>query len=175
MRKISYKYVLAFVLVLVFAAISMRYFIFGILTLFSAIFGFYHDRVNKTPYDFRLTLFMGIIITRQYGLLFTFIYVVLSNVIPNIIAGGRIDGASIIFYGEFFLVYSIVLLFPSVNIITLGIILVITEAILGIFINQMFGVPGFVAVSAGAVAAIVRTIYFLTLGELVMFLFRFVP
>jgi len=154
--------------------INQRVFIFGVLTAIAGIFGFYHDKINKTVFDFRLSLFLGIIITRYYGLLYTLIFFLLSNILPTFLAGGRIDGPSIVFYIEFFAIFTSVLFFPSINIILLGIILVTIDAILGIFINSFLGVPWILATLAGVVAFTIRSIYFLTLGTAIEFLFRFI-
>ena len=57
-------------------------------------------------------------------------------------AGGRLDGPTMIFHIEFFLMFSIVLLFPHMDIILLGIFLVMADAVIGIFINGRLGALG---------------------------------
>jgi hypothetical protein len=145
--------------------LNRRLLVLGIITFIAAIIGYYHDKINKTVFDFRLSFILGIIITRYYGLFYTLVFFVLSNILPNLLAGGRIDGPSMIFHLEYFALFASVLLFPNTDLLLLGLILVAIDALLGIFINGTLGVPWFLAVMAGTVAFIMRTIYFLTIGS----------
>ena len=47
----------------IFFLINPSYFIFGLLVTFSGLFSFYHDKYNRTEIDFKMPLFMGIMIT----------------------------------------------------------------------------------------------------------------
>lgn len=170
--KIQKKHIVFALLLVIASSINFKLFLFAILTFASAVFSYYHDKHNRTPFDFRPALFLGIIITRFYGLEYTLAYFIISNVIPTILAGGRIEGSTFIFYVEFFVFFASVLLFPKADIIFLGIILICIEAVLGTFINQFFGVPGFLAISAGIIAICVRAIYFMTIGEFMVFVFH---
>ena len=173
-KTIPIKFLFITILVIMSFFIAKKLFIFAMLTLLGAVFGYYHDFVNKTAIDFRLTFVLGIIITRHYGLLYTVVFFISSQIIPTIIAGGRIDGPTIVFYFEYFVFYGLVLLFPYVDIIILGIILVSIEVIFGFFINGFLGVPWIMSFFASFIALVMRIIYFLTLGRLIEFVFTLV-
>lgn len=171
---IKARHLLIPLILVIFFLFNRRYFVFGILTLFSGVFSFYHDKYNRGPIDFKMPLFLGIFITRHYGLLFTAIFYIVGDVIPTIIAGGRIEGVSILFLGWQLIVNAMVLLFPNIDIITLGITLVIVETIGSTLIKFFTGFPGIVAFISSILSVLTRIIYFLTLGEILEFLLKYV-
>ena len=121
-----------------------------------------------------MPLFLGIIITRQYGLGFAVLFYILSDIIPTLLAGGRIEAVSILFLTWQIIVNAMVLLFPLVDIILLGIILVFIEAIGSTIIKSFFGFPGVVAFVSSILSVLARVVYFLTLGKLLEILFRLI-
>ena len=165
------KYLLIPLLLAIFFLINRRYFMYGFLTIFSAVFSFYHDKVNRTPIDLKMPLFIGMFITREYGLLFTFIFFIISDLLPSLVAGGQMDGTSLLFIGWYFVVNALVLMFPSTQLTVLGPLLVIVEALGSVFIKSLFGYPGIVAVATTIMSVLVRIIYFLTLGEILQLIF----
>ncbi len=172
--KIDKKYLLIPLFLIIFFLIDKRYFVYGFLTVFSGIFSFYHDKINRTPIDFKMPLFFGIIITRYYGLHFTLVFFILSDVIPSLLGGGRIQGPTLFFYAWYFIINAAVLLFPQTNIIVIGIILVIVEFFGSIIIKSFFGIPGAVAIVSSVLSVLTRVVYFLTLGEVFQFLFKLI-
>jgi hypothetical protein len=156
--------VLAFILS--FLALE-KYFVFVLLTIGSAIFNFYHDRFNKTIFDFKLTLVMGILLSHKYGIVYGLIFLFTSNVIPTILGGGKINAPYFIFNLEFLIIFLISSLLTEINVILLGIALVILDSILGVIINTNLGINMFVAISSGTASLLIRIVYFLTLGRLI--------
>jgi|SaaInlStandDraft_4_1057021.scaffolds.fasta_scaffold62121_2 hypothetical protein len=154
--------------------ITKKYFIFAIFAIFSAFFSYYHDRVNKTIIDFKLTLFLGIMITWKFGLMFTFIFFIISDFIPMLLGGGRIEGASILFIAWYFIVNSFVLINPGIDILVYGVILVIVEMLGSTFIKSLFGYPPIIAIGSSIFSIITRIVYFLTFGEIVKFIFQYI-
>lgn len=171
---IEKKHLFIPLLLLAFFLINKHYFVFVFLTVFSALISFYHDKYNRTNVDLKMVFFIGIMITWKYGILYTFIFFVLSDVIPLLLSGGRIGAVTLPFYAWYFIVNSLVLLFSSTNIILLGSILVVVEFIGSIIIKMFFGIPGFVAVFSSILSVIVRIIYFSTLGRLLLLLFNII-
>jgi len=169
-HKIKKRHLAFSLVVLIIFLLNKRYFVFGALSIISGIFSFYHDKYNRTPIDFKLALFLGIIITRYYGILFTFIFFIFSDFIPSMLGGGSIEGADLLFIGWYFVVNLLVLPFKQANIIYLGIILVIVETIGSTIIKSMTGFPGIVAFTSSVLSVAVRIIYFLTLGEVLIFM-----
>ena len=84
------------------------------------------------------------------------------------------DAPSLVFHLLYVLLFGIATLFPNISLIILGIMLVFTDGILGIFINMSLGVPHFMAILSAIVAVTIRIIYFLTLGRLVEFVFSLI-
>ena len=171
---ITRKHLLMPLLFVVLFLINRKYFVFGALTVFSAVFSYYHDKINRTPIDFNMPLFLGIMITRQFGFLYTFIFYILSDLLPGLLAGRDMEAQSFIFLGWQLIVCSLVLLFPSVDIILLGVILVIVETIGSVFINMTRGFPGIVAFASSLLSMLARIGYFLSLGTVLKFIFRLI-
>jgi hypothetical protein len=160
-------------LILVLFMYNKRYFVFAMLTFFSAIFGFYHSKFNRTPIDFKLALFLGIFITRYYGIMFTFIFFIISDIIPALLGGDSINGPDLFFIGWYFIVNTIVLLFPSVPMTTIGPILVVIESIGSIIINtKIGGIPGIMSIWIQIINITARITYFLLFSGLLEIIFR---
>jgi hypothetical protein len=172
--KINRKHLFYSLVLLVFFLINRKYFMFIALTLGSAIFSFYHSKVNKSPLDFKMALFLGLFITREYGILFTLVFFIISDIIPALLGGESMQGPDLFFFAWYFIVNAAVYFFPAVPMTTLGPVLVVIEATGSFFINSFFGYPGMMAVFISALAILVRIIYFLTLGRLLEVLFRFI-
>jgi hypothetical protein len=119
-----------------------------------------------------MALFLGLFITKYYGIQFTFLFFILSDILPSLIGGESIKGPSIIFWIWYFIVNSIVLFFSNINLLILGPILVVIESIGSIIIHSYFGFPGIMAIGISLISVIVRIIYFLTLGRLLEQLFK---
>jgi len=171
---INQRQLLIPLVLLVFFLINKKYFVFGLLSVLSGIFSFFHDKYNRAPIDFKLPLFLGILISWKFGLLYAAIFFILSDTIPSLIGGGRVNAATLIFIAWFFMIYTIVLFFPGVDIITLGVILVFVEAIGSTIIKSFFGFPPFVAFFSSIFTIVVRIIYFLTLGKVIVWIFQFI-
>ncbi|MBN2368730.1 hypothetical protein JXC34_06935 [Candidatus Woesearchaeota archaeon] len=163
--KINKKHLLLPLILVIFFIINRKYFMFGLLTILSGIFSFYHDRINRSPIDLKMPLVLGIIIARYYGVLFAVIFFVLSDLIPSILGGGEVEGRSLVFFAWTFAIYGAVTYFPQINIITLGIILVSIEVVGSLLINRLFGIPMFVSLFSSALSYLFRIVYFLTLGS----------
>jgi hypothetical protein len=171
---IKRRYLMIPLVFIIFFFINPKYFVYGLLTVVSGLFSFYHDKYNKTPIDLKMPLFLGIMISREYGFFLALIFFILSDTIPSLLGGGRIEGTTLIFIAWFLTMYALVGVFPTANIITFGIILVIVEFIGSLFIKMFFGIPGFVAVASSILSVLVRMIYFLTLGGIINFLFTLI-
>ena len=89
-------------------------------------------------------------------------------------AGGQIEGASLLFIGWFFVVNALVLFFPGVDIVTLGVILVLVEAIGSSLIKSLFGYPGIIAFLSSIFTVLARIIYFMTLGGILELMFQYI-
>jgi hypothetical protein len=164
--RIDKKYLFLLLGLLMFFLINREYFLFVSLTLLSAAFSFYHSKVNRTPLDFKLALFLGIFITRHYGILFTFIFFLISDIIPALLGGEAIQASTFVFVSWYFAVNALALIFPGVPLTTLGPILVVVEAIGSFFINSFFGIPGIMSIMVAFITVLIRIVYFLTLGNL---------
>ena len=154
--------------------INAKLSIFALLTLFSAVFTYLHSVKNKSVLDLKFSLFLGLFITHEYGIGFTFIFFLASDVIPGLLGGQQLEAASIFFIAWYFIVNFLVLLFPDATFIYLGIALVIVESIGSAFISvYLRGLPIAVAVSSPILSMLVRVGYFFTLGPLLIILFDF--
>jgi len=171
---IQQKHLVIPLVLIIFFLINRKYLVFGLLSLVSGIFSFFHDKYNRVPVDFKLPLFLGILISWKFGLLYAAIFFILSDTIPSLIGGGRVNAATLIFIGWFFMIYTFVLFFPGVDIITLGVILVFVEAVGSTIIKSFFGFPPFVAFFSSIFTIVVRIIYFLTLGKVIVWIFQFI-
>jgi hypothetical protein len=165
------SYLLVLIAVIVIFILNRRYFLFGLLTVFSFIFSFYHSKYNRTPMDFKLALFLGLYITRYYGILFTFVFFVITDIIPSLLGGESVQGSDLFFMAWYFIVNTMVFVFPAVPLYILGPILVVVEAFGSFFINSWFGIPGLVSFLVSFLTILVRIIYFLTLGRILDLLF----
>lgn len=171
--KINKKHLVFAILSILLFTFNKKFFTFIVLTLFSAIFTFYHSKFNRSPMDFKLALFLGVFITRFYGLHFTFVFFILSDIVPQLLGGESLNGPDLFFIGWFFIVNALVYLFPNVSFVILGPILVIVEAFGSFFINSKIGgIPGFMSFFLSILTILVRIIYFLILGDLLEIFFR---
>lgn len=173
-HKVNRKYLFIFLFIMIVFLLNKRYFIFFILTIFSTLFSFYHSKINKSPLDLKFALFLGLFITRYYGLHMTLIFFIISDIIPALLGGESIDAATFAFVSWYFIVNSMVFLFPNLKLTILGPILVVVEAIGSAFINKAFGIPFFMSIALSIMTIIARIIYFLTLGSLLEVLFSLV-
>ena len=162
--RIKKRHIAASLLVLIVFLLNNKYFMFGFISILSGVFSFYHDKHNHSPIDFKLALFMGILVTKYFGLTFTILFFIFSDLIPSILGGGSIEGADLLFIGWYFIVNSVVLLFPGADIVVLGIFLVLLETIGSTMIKSFTGFPGMVAFLSSLMSVLVRIVYFLTLG-----------
>jgi hypothetical protein len=169
--KIKKRYLIFSLLFLIFFLFNKKYLLFFILTIGSAVFSFYHSKINRTPLDFKMALFLGLFITKYYGILYTLIFFVISDTVPALLGGESIKGPDLLFYSWYFIVNAMIYFFPSVPLTTLGPIVVIVEATGSFFINTFFGYPSFMSLFISILAVLVRIIYFLTLGRVLEFLF----
>ncbi|NTV24571.1 MAG: hypothetical protein HGA85_09510 [Nanoarchaeota archaeon] len=162
------KYMIAGVFLLLLYLLYKKYFLFFIMTGFSSIFSFYHSRYNKTPMDLKLALFLGIIITRHYGIVYTFFFFIVSDIVPALLGGESINGPDLFFFGWYFIVTSLVLLFPAVPMDIIGPILVVVHTFGAVFINNKIGgIPSMMSFMIEFFTTVVRIIYFLTLGRII--------
>jgi hypothetical protein len=171
--KINKKYLVVLILSIFLFTYNKRFFTFVAVTLFSAIFTFYHSKFNRSPMDFKLALFLGVFITKYYGLHFTFVFFILSDIVPQLLGGESLNGPDLFFIGLYFIVNSLVYLFPNVSLVILGPILVIVEAFGSFFINSKIGgIPGFMSFFLSILTILVRIIYFLILGNVLEIFFK---
>lgn len=168
------KFVFFGILIIILFFLDEKLFLFGALTTAVAISTYYHDKYNKTTFDLRLGLFLGIVVAYYYNLWYAVIAYVIGLIIPNLFAGGRIDAPSLVFHLLYVLLFGIATLFPNLSLIILGLILVFADGIIGVFINISLGVPHFMAILSAIVAVSIRIVYFLTLGRLVEFIFALI-
>ncbi len=167
-NKINRKYLIIALVFLILFLLNKRYFVFLIITGFSTVFSYYNSKFNRTPIDFKMALFLGLFITRYYSLVFTFVFFVISDIIPALLGGDSLDGPSLVFISWYFIVNSMVYLFPYMPMARLGPLLVIVEAVGSIFINSYVGgIPVFVSAWVSLINVSVRIIYFLTLGKII--------
>jgi hypothetical protein len=168
---IKKSYLLILIAAVILLIMNRRYFLFGLLTVFSFIFSFYHSKYNRTPMDFKLALFLGLYITRYYGILFTLVFFIITDIIPSLLGGESLQGSDLFFMAWYFIVNGMVFFFPTVPLYILGPVLVVVEAFGSFFINSWFGIPGLVSFLVSFLTILVRIIYFLTLGRILDFLF----
>jgi hypothetical protein len=168
---IKRSYLFMLLAAIIIFILNRKYFLFGLMTVFSFLFSFYHAKFNRTPMDFKLALFLGLYITRFYGLLFTMIFFVVTDMIPSLLGGESLQGSDLFFIVWYFLINAAVFIFPAVPLYILGPILVVIEAFGSFFINSWFGIPGLVSFFVSFLTIVVRIIYFLTLGRILDVLF----
>jgi len=172
---IKRQHLMLLALVLVLFLYNRRYFMFILVTLFSAVFSFYHSKFNRTPMDFKMALFLGIFVTREYGMLLTMVFFFLSDIVPAILGGESVNGPDLFFFAWYFIVNSVVLFFPNVSVVSLGPWLVVLRDLGAIYINaKIGGIPGYLSFIVSFMTSLVRIIYFLTLGRIVELLFALV-
>lgn len=169
---IKKSYLLIAIVAVLLFMLNRKYFLYGALTAFSFTFSYYHSRYNRTPLDFKMALFIGLFITREYGMLLTMLFFLLTDIAPAILGGESVNGPDLFFFGWYFIVNSLVLLFPNISLVTLGPILVVVHDAGAIYINNKIGgIPGYVSFVVSFMTSLVRIIYFLTLGKFLEFLF----
>ncbi|MFH2020744.1 MAG: hypothetical protein ABIJ34_04980 [archaeon] len=171
--KIRKTHLLLVLLILFFFLFHRKYFYFSLLTLGSAVFSFYHSKFNRSPMDFKLALFLGVFITRYYGIPLTIIFFILSDIVPALLGGESVNGPDFFFFGWYFIINSLVLFFPSVSLVVLGPIVVFIHDLGAIVINNKIGgIPGFMSLFLSFFTTMVRIVYFLTLGGILEFLMQ---
>ncbi|MCX8178454.1 MAG: hypothetical protein N3D75_01335 [Candidatus Aenigmarchaeota archaeon] len=125
----------------------------------------YFQATFKMPFDISPTFFLMIIISIKYGFPQSIIFVIISSIIPAIIAGGEVGLPSFLFLGSFAF-QSFLSNIINLDIIYLGIILSTLNLTLGYFINKIVGWEG------GFVNSLVNyfanIIYFLQFGSFLM-------
>ncbi len=172
---VNRKYLIFGLIIAVLFLLNRKYFVFVLLTLISTVFSLYHSKYNRTPVDLKFALFLGLFITRYYGLLFTVIFFIISDIIPALLGGESIKGPDLVFFVWYFLVNSFVFLFPALSLVKLGPVLVIIHDLGSVFINTYVGgIPFFVSIWVSIIVAVVRIIYFLTLGGILEKLFQLI-
>ncbi|MBT4352841.1 hypothetical protein HOD20_09995 [archaeon] len=170
--KINKKYLIIALFSLIIFMYNKKFFTFAVLTFFSAIFTFYHSKWNKSPIDFKLTLFLSVFITRIYGIHFTFIFFILSDIVPQLLGGESLSGPDLFFIGWFFIVNMLVYLFPNTPFLILGPILVIVESVGAVYIhNVIAGIPGFMTLGIQSINILTRITYFLLFADLLELFF----
>lgn len=174
-KKISKKYLIIALIILILFLLNKKYFVFVLITTVSTIFSFYHSKYNRTPVDFKMALFLGLFITRYYNLFFTLIFFIISDIIPTLLGGESLDGPSLVFISWYFIVNAFVYLFPLTSFAVLGPILVLVESFGSMFINSSVGgIPMFVSMWVSIINITVRIIYFLTLGGIIEKIFQLI-
>ncbi len=169
---IKRSYLLIGLSIIILFIINKRYFLFGLLTAFSFVFSYYHSKYNRTPLDFKMALFLGMYVTREYGMILTMLFFLLTDIMPAILGGESVNGPDLFFFAWYFIVNSFILLFPNVPMTTIGPMLVIVHDLGAIYINsKVGGIPGYVSFAVSFMTSIVRIIYFLTLGRVLDILF----
>ncbi len=171
-KKNTLNYAAALLGILLSYFFLKKYFIYILITAGIAVFNYYHDRFNKSIFDLKLTLVVGIIIASYYQLIFSVIFLIATNVLPTLLGGGRINLQMIIFNVEFLGIFAVAGLIPDPNMMMLGIILIIVDAVLGVVINTMLGVNRAAALTSASVSALIRVAYLLTIGRLIEFIFN---
>lgn len=173
--KIKKVHLVLLLLSILFFFYNKRYFMFIIVTLFSAFFSFYHSKFNRTPMDFKMALFLGLFVTREYGMILTMLFFFLSDIVPAILGGESVNGPDLFFFAWYFIVNSVVMFFPNIPVVVLGPWLVILHDLGAIYINaKVGGIPGYLSFIVSFMTSLVRIIYFLTLGRLVEFMFTLI-
>ena len=166
----NFKYYLLgfFILVLLlFAKKTSFYLMFiGI----NAVIIFY-SKLYHLPIDVSPLFFFEIVITRYYGLNYTLIFILLSYIIPKILAGQGMKWESYAFIGVSILINVISLYMTGLSIQTVGFITSIFQYIGGIFIGMVM--RPFVLAAIDGVANITNNlIWFLIFSDLVVWLLR---
>lgn len=171
--KVYRKHLLLFFVLLLLFLLNKKYFLFIAVTAFSAIFGYYHSKYNRTPIDFKLALFLGLFITRYYGLLFTLIFFIISDIIPALLSGDSLNGPDLFFIGWFFIINTMVYIFPSVPLSILGPMLVAFESTGAIMIHMKIGgIPGFMSIWIQIINVLARIVYFMIFSDILEKFFK---
>ena len=172
---INRKYLIIGLIITVLFLLNKKYFVFVLLTLISTVFSLYHSKYNRTPVDMKFALFIGLFITRYYNLFFTLVFFIVSDIIPALLGGESVQGSDLFFFAWYFIVNSFVFLFPATSLVQLGPILVIIHDLGSVFINtSVRGIPIIVSIWVSIIVALVRIIYFLTLGGILEKLFQLI-
>jgi hypothetical protein len=111
--------------------------IFFILTLIVATLTYFNYYI-KLPFDISPVLFISLIISREYSFLLAAIFIIISGIIPMIMAGGSFD-LTTIFYSSLILIVNLVNSFlVHTSILPVFIILSILDHILGTIGGLLF-------------------------------------
>lgn len=86
--------------------------------------------IIRLPFKIEPYLFVSIIISLGYGIGPTIIFVIISMIIPKMLAGGEFDGSSWVYLFLFVMMNVVAIALSSMNIVTLGIILSIADLII---------------------------------------------
>ena len=79
-------------LMLIFKKISVYF----MLTFFTAFFTYVNYYV-KLPFDISPVLFLSLIISREYSFILSAVFIILSGIIPMILAGGSFDHTTLFY------------------------------------------------------------------------------
>ncbi len=123
----------------------------------------------RSPIDASPTFFLMIIIHLNLGFFYSFIFLILSSIVPTVIAGGEFGVTSILFSSAFVILTITSGLFIGLGIIPTGIIICFLLLVIGFFINKMAADEGgmFMTITHAAITLV----YFFILGDLLMDVF----
>ena len=101
-KKVNIRTFLIFlILLLIMIGFFRRWAIFFIITLAVSVF-VYVNYYIKLPFDISPVLFLSLVITREYGFLASFVFIIVSGIFPMVMAGGSFDHTTLFYLSLIF-------------------------------------------------------------------------
>lgn len=112
--------------------------IYLLLVFLTAVFTYINYHI-KFPFDISPVLFLSLVISKEYNLLFSILFIFLSGVLPMIFAGGSFDHTTIFYLSIIFLVNFLNTKFIFFDKITTFFILIFIHHIFAFLGSLLFG------------------------------------
>ncbi|MBD3203825.1 hypothetical protein GF327_05995 [Candidatus Woesearchaeota archaeon] len=143
----SQKVLAGILVVVVLAILFLRYqkiFIWSILAFGASIIKYYRCRYwGHIPIVFEPVLFVGVVLTKGYGFMWSLAFLFGPNLFGELLSGG-VQFALILSFLQFTFYQFIVLLLGNMNIVIVGLIICLLDIIIGHMMNTfVWGTPPF--------------------------------
>ncbi len=138
-KRFNISYLLLFFIILIISMLLFRKITIYLLFLLVTATFTYLNYYIRLPFDLSPVLFLSLIISREYSFLFSVIFILLSGILPMILAGGSFDHTTI-FYLSLIIIINLVnsiLVFLPYYILIVS--LIIAHHIIAFFGSISFG------------------------------------
>ena len=128
-----------FLLLIIVSLLLIREFVIYIITIFLVSIFVYFNYHIKLPFDISPVLVISLIISRNYGFVYSFVFIIVSGIIPMILAGGSFDHTTLFYVSLIFLINYISIL-VKVQFLLIAFSLILIHHLIALFVGFYFGI-----------------------------------